>query len=714
MKAINTFFVLLVALSLSLSFDSTFSQTDFWQPTNGPYGGEVTTLVADSMGQVFVGTLVGGVFRSNDDAYWKQSGLTKTVVLSLIISPNAYVFAATADLIFGGSERRTYRSSDYGNNWTLLSSDRALFFHAVNRAGHLFASNSNVLFGGSGSGVLRSTDNGESWQAVNSGLTNLSVYAIVIDDSGHLWAGTLGGLFLSMNNGDSWVLAGLLNTPVASLAVGNSGQLFVGTNLGVFRYTISSGALERVGLNNATVISLLSSRSGEIYASTTNSGVYRSPDNGNTWIPSNAGLGITVVTAFTNANDGNVLAGTLGKGVFRFDALNATWTQLALVNTSVYSLTINSEGNLFAGTRNLVSAFSAGSGVFRSSDEGMNWTLVGLQGSSINALKSSSTGYVFAGTGTGAYRSGNNGDTWISINRGLPRTSVSSFALHSNRYILAGTFESGIFRSENNGEDWTSANNGLPDSLDVIVLAVNHSGEAFAGTYTGVFRSTNDGDNWRQMNNGLPNAGIFSLAIDDRGFIFAGSDSDGVFISKDNGENWAQTGLTNTSVFSLAVNSSGHIYAATYNGVFQSKNEGASWTPLHSGLSDTFVFSFTLDDKGHLFAGTLGNGVFRTVESTTTVKDIAEEAPSSLVLAQNYPNPFNPSTTIEYNLPSAGDVSLRIYDLFGHEVATLVNEKHAPGIYKITWDAGGFASGIYFYRLKAGKTVQTRKLILVR
>ena len=84
------------------------------------------------------------------------------------------------------------------------------------------------------------------------------------------------------------------------------------------------------------------------------------------------------------------------------------------------------------------------------------------------------------------------------------------------------------------------------------------------------------------------------------------------------------------------------------------------------------------------------------------------------VLKQNYPNPFNPSTTIAFVIPQASDVTLKIYNLLGREVATLIAENIPPGNYKRSWSPVNFSSGEYFYRLQAGYFVQTRKLLLLR
>ncbi|MCW9066002.1 MAG: T9SS type A sorting domain-containing protein, partial [Ignavibacteriaceae bacterium] len=83
-------------------------------------------------------------------------------------------------------------------------------------------------------------------------------------------------------------------------------------------------------------------------------------------------------------------------------------------------------------------------------------------------------------------------------------------------------------------------------------------------------------------------------------------------------------------------------------------------------------------------------------------------------LSQNYPNPFNPMTTINYQIPNLNFVTLKIYDVLGSEVVTLVSEEKPAGTYEITWNAGQLPSGIYFFRIQAGSFIETKKMILLR
>jgi hypothetical protein len=88
--------------------------------------------------------------------------------------------------------------------------------------------------------------------------------------------------------------------------------------------------------------------------------------------------------------------------------------------------------------------------------------------------------------------------------------------------------------------------------------------------------------------------------------------------------------------------------------------------------------------------------------------------PTEFSLSQNYPNPFNPSTTIRFSIPIHGLVSLRVIDMLGKEVATLVSEEMAAGTFTISWNASSLASGVYFYRLQCGSFLETKKLVVLR
>ena len=96
-----------------------------------------------------------------------------------------------------------------------------------------------------------------------------------------------------------------------------------------------------------------------------------------------------------------------------------------------------------------------------------------------------------------------------------------------------------------------------------------------------------------------------------------------------------------------------------------------------------------------------------------------DEVPKEFLLSQNYPNPFNPTTKIKYSIPIVGtqravSVLIKVYDILGNEIETLVNEEKSPGTYEVTWNAAGLPSGVYFYQLRTGSFIDAKKMILLR
>jgi len=101
-------------------------------------------------------------------------------------------------------------------------------------------------------------------------------------------------------------------------------------------------------------------------------------------------------------------------------------------------------------------------------------------------------------------------------------------------------------------------------------------------------------------------------------------------------------------------------------------------------------------------------------QTTITAVEDEETIPTSFELEQNYPNPFNPSTVIKFGLPVRSNVLIKIYDILGGEVVTFVNDEMEAGWYKKEFNASGYSSGIYFYRIQAGSYISTKKMILIK
>lgn len=174
-----------------------------------------------------------------------------------------------------------------------------------------------------------------------------------------------------------------------------------------------------------------------------------------------------------------------------------------------------------------------------------------------------------------------------------------------------------------------------------------------------------------------------------------------------------------------------HIYYGGFNGysfthVIDAGNN-SSYTLTGLSLSDTIgvtaydkSFSVANENNSTIVNDNMTNGneswyaYAVDTAATTGVSVHDNEIPNIYTLQQNYPNPFNPSTNISFTLPYQSHVSLKVYDILGKEVATLVNEVKAAGSYTKQWNASQFASGVYFYRLTAGSFYETKKLLLLK
>jgi hypothetical protein len=136
-----------------------------------------------------------------------------------------------------------------------------------------------------------------------------------------------------------------------------------------------------------------------------------------------------------------------------------------------------------------------------------------------------------------------------------------------------------------------------------------------------------------------------------------------------------------------------------------------------AGANTVFAADLTGNTYPDVFAtGWDANDVvwYENPSPPTGIELLSDIAPTSYVLSQNYPNPFNPTSTIEFDLPKAHEVTLKVFNTLGEEVATLVDDAKDPGTYRTSWDASGMASGVYFYRLQAGDFVATKNLVLLK
>ena len=460
-------------------------------------------------------------------------------------------------------------------------------------------------------------------------------------------------------------------------------------------------------ISQGTVYSL--AVNGSILFAGTDNGVFLSTDDGTSWTVANSGLASGPVYALT-LNGTSLFAAINGGGVYRSNDSGSTWTAVNNGITDSWDFSLGISGtNILAGCEN--------GQIFLSTDNGDDWNSVttGLISSNITAFVQSGTNLFASSYGEGVILSTDNGATWTPATTGL-FASANCLAV-SGPNLFAGT-DSGVFISSNNGSNWQPVDSGLTVTF-TNSLAVNGT-NLFAGIYFGVFESTDNGSGWSDSSAGLPTKPIVNALAVKGSSLFAAADS-GVFrlqlpvilpveLASFTG---SCTGSTIELQWKTAteLNNSGFEVEKKVSGKWQMlgfvKGAGTSNAAHSYSFADKNISSGTVSYR---LMQTDHNGKTQYSQTITVNANVVKE----FALRQNYPNPFNPSTVISFDLPAASQVSLKVYDSIGREVATLINEYRPAGTYQQQFDFSRLASGLYIYRLNSGAHTSVKTMLLLK
>lgn len=426
----------------------------------------------------------------------------------------------------------------------------------------------------------------------------------------------------------------------------------------------------------------------------------------------------------------------------------AQWQRADLPDSTRVNTIKIRDSFIFAGTD--------GAGIFVSTDDGENWTSRnnGLQDSIIHTVMIMGNS-IFAGTETGVSVSTDNGESWRSIDSGLSGLGVWSLAVSrdaaGDTTIFAGSWN-GVYSSTDRGENWKVTR--LSNTLSPVHSIVISGDTIWAATLSeGVFLSRDNGSTWiyhdikpKGKNDYFPipvTSPVFSISLfaaSGKKDIMAGSI--GYFCWADY---WDTLFVADTSLAKLVSQAApifcfasrndtlftavgGDFYKVflTYIYIYDPGIPGVIPPRIIDSvlvfdarglkipdLGDRTVYSLLLNNA-YIFAGT-EDGIWRlSYPVAITRVERSPDVPAGFVLQQNYPNPFNPSTAIGYRLPARSDVVLRVIDLLGREVATLVKQVQQAGRYEVKFDGSNMPSGAYFYMLQAGNYSATKKLLLLK
>ena len=350
----------------------------------------------------------------------------------------------------------------------------------------------------------------------------------------------------------------------------------------------------------------------------------------------------------------------------------------------------------------------------------------------------SSTGYfigskIVNGQPSGAvlYRTMNAGVNWSKVN--IPQTDVGVLvqfvdANHGIIFIFANDFSfGGVFGTVDAGANWNLMNipiSGLPFFINENtgwVYPVNPGGSGT--TSDSILKTTNSGNSWFAPWGTTNQVNIQSIYFSDESHGWIVGKSGLILKTSNGGMSWnyiTNAGLNpthvNKSVFFLNANT-GWIGTKASGSqevfVLYTNNGGSTWSkqPLPFDVS---IFSINFFDQfnGGLIADY--GIIYHTATGGVNVTNISGEVPESYSLGQNFPNPFNPRTKITFDLPNTDFVNIVVFDLLGREVVTLVNEELNAGSYEINWDATGYTSGVYYYKMTTGNFSETKRMVMLK
>ncbi len=696
--------------AVCLSFLSVTSEAQ-WVQTKGPYYSFITCFAAvDSV--ILAGSGSETLYSTTDN------GNTWTGNLVGWPGSEIFAFAVSGTKIFAGAAQGGISlSTNEGTTWTsILPFTNLITFGIVYSLG---VSDSDIFAGvevAAGVGeIYLSTDDGISWNNVSGGINFGKIYAFAVISNGaggkDVFAGTDRGIYLSTNTGTSWsaVNYGLTDSAVTSLAVIGT-NLFAGTRDGVF-VTTNNGTTWSSANSGSTSneISSLAVSGTDIFAGTWDQGVFLSRDYGVTWTSVNNGLHENDVNALACIGT-NVFAGVMDGAIYRSTDNGTSWNE---VDSGMTENTPNIQS--LVAIANTVFATSIYY-VYASSRDGVNW-IPALFGYRVVTTAGSA---VYTTDDTGVCESTNGGISWTTpLNTGFPNFElpVALTAIGTNIFLgITPVYDldtnAGIYLSTNDGASWRSTQVNTPLVSDLA----NNRESVYAIIGGALWTSADTGATWQRIFI-PPNASppyISAIAFIDSA-MFVGTSS-GVLRSTDGGEQWEyiDSGLP-ASVSGLAVHGT-NVFAGTTIGVYVLNNDDTSWTAVNTGLPSTSrsVSSIVADNSDIYVA--LGQTVWRRPisEMITVVKPPPSNTPATFSLFQNYPNPFNPTTVISYQLPVNSFVTLKVYDVLGREVESLVNERQNAGSYSVTFRGSNLPSGVYFYRLQTGSFSQTKKLLLLK
>jgi photosystem II stability/assembly factor-like uncharacterized protein len=276
-----------------------------------------------------------------------------------------------------------------------------------------------------------------------------------------------------------------------------------------------------------------------------------------------------------------------------------------------------------------------------------------------------------------------------------------------------------IFKTTNAGISWLPQNSGVSTFMRAVYFVNRNIGWA-VGSSGRILKTTNGGLSWDQQFSSNTN-NLYCLYFADSLNGWAGGQFTALIHTTDGGSTWASQAYQSSYGLNdlKFVNGIGYAVGESAVGnvslMIRSTDNGSSWHVINPGTSQ-FLYGVHFTSRNSGWIAGFNGTIMRTTDGGVTFvgENPSPPVPQAMVLSQNFPNPFNPSTTIQFSISHASQVSIRIFNTLGEELQTLVSAEFVAGTYTTKWDANNISSGLYFYRLQAGDFVQVKKLIVLR
>lgn len=722
------------------------AQNYSWKKLDGPYGNDVTSLSVVGSTGLFASTRNNGVGMSDDmGMHW--SGQSDIQLSQL----NDALRTDQGTLLLAGDAGTVLRSTDNGKNWDNVDVDT----YVSSEYSILEDTSNSMIYLGTDTGIYQSDDDGQTW--TNIGLNSRTlVTKVVMDDSGDIIAitnrnylphsgiaNTPSAVNVSSDGGSKWDSYSVPGTSgISDFVTDDADNWYISVyGDGVYKSDNQGKNWSKFGMDQKNVVPLAIDSSGTFLVGFDN-GLMKYDTDTASFI--SAGLSGVEVRTIAIAQDGSWIVGTVdfnseGKPseIYRSDDAGMTWKAVGTHTVKPQCLVLDDQGAMYVGSKNF--------GLYQSGDLGGSWRrkFIVPNHQDVNALQAGPDGYMILSAQDASlgnqrlYYSTDYGDSWHEASvEGLTDIYANQFLYLDKKTVWAAMPDDfqlndggGIYASTDTGKTWK------PFALSgKLLMSLNRTTFGiFAGSMNGASFSDDEGQTWSNVS-GLTSYAVFDVYETDSGNLIAAT-AKGFKRSTDGGTKWNDVESVTSSEFPsrtadqidvrvLTENNGGILIAGTKSsGLFTSDDDGKTWTSTNTGFNSHVVFGnnfatvsgIVTDRNGDVYAASnFAGGVFKFESHATPIQKQEQRQPTTFSLGQNYPNPFNPTTNIPIRLEQSGEVTLTVFDILGRKVETLLDKNMHAGTFHISFDASKLSSGIYFYRLKAGKNIMTRKMLLLK